>query len=724
MIFPHGGAADIWRDLEQGQIHNPEKYQIRDWGKRLELLTSSNNVTTSDWINGQAYAELPDWIVTNGYSVPGDLGAALWHKKSAQPNHLGKRQFTNGIEQAWYELVVPIVYPEMLGADRTGVSLSTTAFAQAFSYAIAKDITGRSSGVYKIDGSIAPGARWVWDWGNTRLKPDITTPANYNEMMHYPLSAPVPGTAVGMGVYCVFDCSGGTGSINHGWLSILGANTENSMRMEKRLLIPEDMVAISATTKSSDRIKWDILSIQDFGHGLLQGDMREAAVKIHPYTRWNFRELEIVRCLVPLQSGQSGRGFDDILAQQLKISRSSGRSIIRGTGFEANNFFFIGLDEQDFEPQTMSLVAGSLSAELSADSAHVVVGKRLAFEKGGLGKSDDTPGFAQTSIGFAATVVSKNGLTVTFDRAPEESHADLNFVITDASILIESANVNVVLFYTERLVAEGVEVGFKGHLNLMGFKPSGGPLASLYDSPIVITSPEEASVTFQTHDVGINSETVKSIVAVGSQRNGSEYSQATVSIGMAGARGKADLYSDPLRVVELRGSNIAGGYVDASFDSNPELNLSAKFSSGLVQYTPFKDGPQYLVGGTIGKMATKLIAEISTALASGGFSAVANDSSAKTPGTSGSLRHSYNGTAGELIGVTTSVSGHVLGALELRFQNGSTLVGSTRILARGNGRNSTIVECPAGVIDRIAIFAFATEEYTLDEFTIERVLSV
>jgi len=36
MTYPHGGASQIWRDSEGGAPHNPDKSQIRDWGKRVE----------------------------------------------------------------------------------------------------------------------------------------------------------------------------------------------------------------------------------------------------------------------------------------------------------------------------------------------------------------------------------------------------------------------------------------------------------------------------------------------------------------------------------------------------------------------------------------------------------------------------------------------------------------------------------------------------------------
>lgn len=35
MTYPHGGASQIWRDGDGGS-HNPEKGQIRDWGKQIE----------------------------------------------------------------------------------------------------------------------------------------------------------------------------------------------------------------------------------------------------------------------------------------------------------------------------------------------------------------------------------------------------------------------------------------------------------------------------------------------------------------------------------------------------------------------------------------------------------------------------------------------------------------------------------------------------------------
>lgn len=41
MDFPHGGAAQIWRDLEAGLAHLPVKSQIRAWGAALEKMTAT-----------------------------------------------------------------------------------------------------------------------------------------------------------------------------------------------------------------------------------------------------------------------------------------------------------------------------------------------------------------------------------------------------------------------------------------------------------------------------------------------------------------------------------------------------------------------------------------------------------------------------------------------------------------------------------------------------------
>ena len=42
MPYPHGGAVEIFRDLEGAEVHNPSPAQIRDWGDALETKADAN----------------------------------------------------------------------------------------------------------------------------------------------------------------------------------------------------------------------------------------------------------------------------------------------------------------------------------------------------------------------------------------------------------------------------------------------------------------------------------------------------------------------------------------------------------------------------------------------------------------------------------------------------------------------------------------------------------
>ncbi|MFM9735685.1 hypothetical protein, partial [Streptomyces niveiscabiei] len=58
-------------------------------------------------------------LSTNGYTTPGDAGAARYRRVATQPTHGGKLQSADG---AWWELAETAVTPEMFGAVGNGTA--------------------------------------------------------------------------------------------------------------------------------------------------------------------------------------------------------------------------------------------------------------------------------------------------------------------------------------------------------------------------------------------------------------------------------------------------------------------------------------------------------------------------------------------------------------------------------------------------------------------------
>lgn len=115
------------------------------------------------------------YLRTNGYTNAGDGGGGLYKKVGSEPSHGGKVQTGNGL---WFELVEPIVRPEMFGAVGDGVTNDTAALnlADAFS----KPVRLTEGKTYLATGQLSlcqvDGARWFVDGG----RGSATIKSSYN----------------------------------------------------------------------------------------------------------------------------------------------------------------------------------------------------------------------------------------------------------------------------------------------------------------------------------------------------------------------------------------------------------------------------------------------------------------------------------------------------------------------------------------------------------------
>lgn len=88
---------------------------VLSFATRTAAIASSASATTT-------------YLRTAGYSAVGDYGGALYKKVASEPSHAGKFQDALG---AWFELVEPVVTPEMFGAVGDNSTNDTTALNNA-----------------------------------------------------------------------------------------------------------------------------------------------------------------------------------------------------------------------------------------------------------------------------------------------------------------------------------------------------------------------------------------------------------------------------------------------------------------------------------------------------------------------------------------------------------------------------------------------------------------
>lgn len=308
--------------------------------------------------------------VSRGWTMP------LGHTQTVdgrQYTYMGPG-YTDGPADLPGWLPVTPVTPEHFANDLSADA--TDAFNAALQFSAQFDAQGRSSGDYKISGTLTPGGPYSWDWGNTQLlwiggmNTDVLTEVLYNPNGS---SSPQPS-----GKRVLFDTKHCSGASNAGLLQIRGSSP-GGMTINNRASIPPNLVAITASEGFSSDMIWEGLSIFGCGHGLWQGDQRGSATNILPYTRWSVRYLKIQFCLVAINGGSAGNAFDDGNWNNVRLTRNANNGTIR-TDFVCNSIFLNGLGfHKDSEALTISTVAGSTTATLSVGTPNLNAGDVIWF---------------------------------------------------------------------------------------------------------------------------------------------------------------------------------------------------------------------------------------------------------------------------------------------------------------------------------------------------------
>ena len=608
------------------------------------------------------------------------------------------------------------VHADAWGCDPTGSTACTDEFNKAAQFAVANNVRLNSAGTYLMDKTLNPGGRLVWDAHNTVLNWTGASTSNMTEANENPSGT---STQQGSGKYAGINTDGMEGSVIDGFLTVRGSNP-GGMTLAARATIPGNIVGITACTSTSANIRWGSLFIAGWDHPLWLGDQRGAGAQMLPYTRWSIDYLYLqFNANLPF-AGQSGNAFDDMFITELRCARNGGQFLVRGTELAGGVAFLNGLNQtNDVEPQTLTYTSASTTATLSADNTDMPASGVIVFEDGADNKNGGPI--------WHVTAYTKSGTTLTLETAPDNSGSGKAFAVDPPSYKLSTGHWEFAQTYIEELHDT---FWVSNSSSLTGnIKVSGGTVSGRYGAPI-LAAPQGGfgcDINIVAHRTSLDNANVRRLVAVGTQRDGTDYNSVRVEIRLPGESDQRT-YSEPVEVVTLESDHLVNTAEPAYY--NYKHQLIAHFSDKTISVAPVLDdgevGTDEYSTGRLGAAELVELANINTpATRSGNFAAVSGGTSVKSSGGSGRLIHNVSMTTGKRYRVSIKLDSYTAGAPKLRQTNGasSDIDTSGFIFARAGGRYEVYFTALPG-IGGVEIQGFTNGDYTVSEFTLSEVLSV
>lgn len=652
-----------------------------------------------------------DWIMPLGHTQTVD---------GRQYTYMGAGYSDGPSDLPGWMPVTPVT-PEHFSNDLS--SDATDALNAALQFSADFDVQGRSSGNYKITGTIAPGGPYSWDWGNTQLLwigSDITT---LTEVLFNPNGSTEPEPS---GKYVLFDTKDCTGASNAGLLKIRGSSP-GTMTISNRATIPADMVAITASSGFSPDMIWEGLSIFGCGHGLWQGDQRGSATNILPYTRWSVRYLKIQFCLVAINGGAAGNAFDDGNWNNVRLTRNANNGTIR-TDFVCNSIFLNGLGfHKDSEGQTISTVAGSTTATLSVGSPHLSAGDIICIE----GANDNAAG--SNPIPHVTYVVARSGTNVTLETPADRSTTGAKFILNPPSLVLNNASLIAQHIYAEECHDTPIQLQNQSIVEAQSLKFSDGLMGARYNTPLLITGTMDTAVVANLHDRAINCDEVKAIVGVSNLvTSGGDAGSGMVNLTVRASR-EAWVNSQPVRVVALEDDHL-GTNLNAVPTAGNGYNVSVANTNGHVQYMVGQVGTQeaYATGAQGGFEVgpnLRATADLTGISNTGQCQAASGGTASKTAGGTGHWFAPAPLEPGDRMRVDVTADAQTAGTCTLTIYDSAGAGPGTTIASfeqvSGPGRSVIFFDVPAGsTADRIGFLCSGLSDITLSRFVVQKVLSV
>lgn len=485
-----------------------------------------------------------------------------------------------------------VVNPQHFGAERgwdnaeiENQADASEAFQEAMRFCVSQKRRGGSDGNYRLSKSIKPAGRYSWNWGMTQLAWDYNNwatfnkAANLNEVQIRPSGAVVNQPS---GNYVLFDTAGCEYSTNLGFLHIRVSFPEN-MTVENRSVIPDNIVALTASDSGSPNMSWEFILITGATFALWQGNMQSTTLAdLLPYTGWTIQNLTVQLCKNAMIGGSSGNAFDDFKCQVGRFTRCENYGTIR-SDVNFGCLFLNGYQENtDIETARISTTAGSNAFSLNQTVSGLKEGDVLHVYRANNNLKPSTPG-AIPLVSRIATL-ALDGLSGTFDDVAERSVVNEKFHVNPPGLLIFVANLNADLIFNEE-ANDGIFVDNGGKLRARYFKVSDGRHGSRQNCPILVTGTRDCEVTIGLHDRSEDNDNVKYIVGVGSLQTtaaGLAFNNANIHVTSSLDRANW-VNSKPIGMVTIPPDRLASNWLNREGYVDSRHNLQVSYTDGRTQ---------------------------------------------------------------------------------------------------------------------------------------------
>lgn len=616
------------------------------------------------------------------------------------------------------------VCPEMWG-DTTGDDASPMINA-ALAWVVSNEGSGRSSGTYNIQDTIAPGGKYSWHWGNTTLNYNGSDISALTEALENPLGSTSPQ---GSGKYVLFDTSGCARSSNTGRLRIRGSS-RNNMRVASAATIEANLIAMTAATSSSAEMSWESLEFLGCGEGLWQGDMRGTGAVILPYTGWVVKSLTMQFMLRCIRGGQSGNAFDDANWGVVRLKRPKSFGVVR-SDFNFKQIFLNALQETgttDTEDQTITFprVNASDNSFTTNAAASISVGDIIHVFGGNLSDSG-------ASIPFVSRVTSYSHPNGTTESVPDQSATSKKFFVNPTSpLLITVGSMNGLLNFMEEGADSFIHMGPQASYNVSQTKVSDGRCGCRYNTPIVALSTVGCSIRTDIHEASNNSNKVKAIVGIAPLQGTTGDEEWTyAAVHLSSSIPSSDWTDNPIvRAVELESDSVPANHAVRFNDLHPgTYHVTVSHSDGIVtkhisglKQDSFKEGPNGPIEIGSNLRSNDVMTGVTTTGADTSLSSGQVTKTISTP-EAGTCYEAVTASEGDRIRVKTVVSS-LTGSINVRvYDNTGTNISPRLMRIRGAGTYYTFFDAPSG-IDRVGIEFPTNTEAVVDELVVQIVESI
>lgn len=501
------------------------------------------------------------------------------------------------------------VTPQHFGAQRgwdnqdiVNQANASPAFQAAMQFCVAQKRLGKSDGNYRCEESIRPNGRYSWHWGMTQLAWDYNDWDTFdranklNEVQSRPSGAVAN---VPSGKHVLFDVAGSEKGTNTGFLHIRVAFPED-MTVANRAVIPQNIVAITASDQSSPNMNWDFIMISGSSFGFWQGNMASSDLSdILPYTGWSIKNLFMQFCRVAMVGGVSGNAYDDIRVSVGRFTRCQDYGTIR-SDINFGSLFLNGYQENtDIETSRITVTAGSNNFTLTQAISGLQEGSVLHIYRVNYNEQENPQEEDKIPLVTRVTSVNPDGLGGTIEDQPEVDGTNETFHVDPPALILFVANLNTDICFIEE-ANDAIYVDNGGKFRTRYFKVSDGRGGFRRNCPIILSGTRDAEVTIGLHDRAENNSNVKYIVGVPNLQttaSGNAFNNCVVHVE-SGLSREGWVKSKPVGMITLPADKLQNAWLNREGFVDTGHELQVRYTNGKTQLYCGKAGynESYVIG--------------------------------------------------------------------------------------------------------------------------------